>query len=59
MEKSYERIKFIITTFDVEDVITTSGGDPGSNPEDPIPVDGPDPGEVFGTDGALGNWYIG
>ena len=40
MEK-YERLEVTVTTFDAEDVITTSGGEPSTiyNPENSIHAD--------------------
>ena len=41
--KKYERINLIITEFDAEDIITTSGANPNPNPHedttDPPPLD--------------------
>jgi len=42
IKESYERLMMDVTEFDVEDVITTSGGTPGGNTE---PTDIPDPWE--------------
>jgi hypothetical protein len=52
MKEEYERIDLIITEFDIEDIITTSGAIPGTtvNPEDEIHVD-------HGTDIPFGTWF--
>lgn len=43
----YEKAALIITSFDVEDVITTSGT---AAPEDPISAD-------YGPEEPFGNWW--
>ena len=50
--KVYKRAELILTAFDEEDVITTSGDMPEttSNPEDPIGVD-------YGSEDPPGTWW--
>lgn len=47
----YERLELIITAFDHEDVITTSGDEHETiNPEDSIAAD-------YGSDEPVGTWW--
>ena len=38
-KETYERLQMDVTKFDVEDVITTSGVEPGGNPRPDLPKD--------------------